>query len=438
MPRQQKEQQSAGTGISNKLKLSYFVASIIPLAVMTYLYLSYISPEMRGRGGLGVSSMIGVLLLLTIFLSVMGLVLTNRAAGESINTLKKLNNRMDALIDLTKSFREGFYVDVLLDSIASSAAKLLNAEASSILLYDDGGALKFVHLFGKGSGVLKGRQVIIGEGITGWVAREGTPVLVNDVHSDPRFSGKYDKETGFKTRSMLCVPLKLEGKIIGILEVLNKKDGEEFSEQDAKILFSLADHAALSIYRTKSNEASHSDFIQVTEILLSAMDYHIPEQKGHARRVARYSVKLAKDMGLNEGEQKKIYFGALLHDIGLLKFGKDEHWGMQKFELHPSLGYDMIKAISIWGPTASLVLSHHERYDGNGYPRGISGTEIPLGARIIGVAEAFDAMISAKSYKPAKSFEEALSELKTNSGTQFDPTVVDVFAANFKKEDVME
>ncbi len=435
MARQPKEQQS---GISSKLKLSYFIASIIPLAVMTYLYLTYISPQIQGEKNFGISSTIGTLLLLTIFLSVMGLILTNRAAGESIDTLKKLNNRMDALLDLTKSFREGFYVDVLLDSIASSAAKLLNAEASSILLYDDSGALKFVHLFGVGSLALKGRQVKIGEGITGWVAREGTPVLVNDVRSDPRFSSKYDNDTGFKTRSILCVPLTLGGRTIGILEVLNKKDGEKFSEQDTKILFSMADHAALSIYRTKSNESSHSDFIQVTEILLSAMDYHIPEKKGHARRVARYSVKLAKDMGLNEDEQKKIYFGALLHDIGLLKFGKDEHWSMQKFELHPALGYDMIKTISIWGPTASLVLSHHERYDGNGYPRGIAGTEIPLGARIIGVAEAFDAMISAKSYQPAKSFEEALTELKANSGTQFDPAVVGVFAANFRKEDVMD
>ncbi|MHB8173667.1 MAG: GAF domain-containing protein, partial [Nitrospirota bacterium] len=372
MPRQPKEQQSAGSGISSKLKTSYFVASIIPIAVMTYLYLNYISPEVQRKGNSSITITIGILLVLTIFLSVMGLMLTNRAAGESIDTLKRLNTRMDALLDLTKDFREGFYVDVLLDTIANSATKLLNAEASSILLYDDTGALKFVHLSGRDSGALKGRQVKMGEGLTGWVAKEGTPVLLNDVSADPRFSGRYDHETGFKTRSMICVPLTLEGRNIGILEVLNKKDGEQFSEQDVKILFSLADHAALSIYRTKSNESSHSDFIQVTEILLSAMDYHIPEKKGHARRVARYSVKLAKDMGLSEEEQKKIYFGALLHDIGLLKLDKDEYWGLQKFELHPSLGFDMIKTISIWGNTAPLVLSHHERYDGTGYPRGIS------------------------------------------------------------------
>jgi HD-GYP domain-containing protein (c-di-GMP phosphodiesterase class II) len=428
----------AGTGISNKLKLSYFIASIIPIIVMTYLYLNYITPEAEKRGNSNIPTVIAILLVLTVFLSVMGLILTNRAAGESISTLKTLNTRMDTLLDLTKNFREGFYVDVLLDSIASSATKLLNAEASSVLLYDETGLLKFAHLSGRNAAALKGREVKLGEGLTGWVAREGKPVILNDVKSDPRFSAKYDQETDFKTRSMLCVPLVMDGRNIGVLEVLNKKDGELFSEQDLKILFSLADHAALSIYRTKSNESSHTDFIQVTEILLSAMDYHIPEKKGHARRVARYSVKIAKDMGLNEDEQKRVYFGALLHDIGLLKYDKDEYWGQQKFELHSNLGYDMIKSISIWQPTAPLVLSHHERYDGKGYPKGISGTEIPLGARIIAVAETFDTIVSARSYKPTMSFAEAVTELRANSGTQFDPNVVDVFAANFKKEDIME
>ncbi len=92
----------------------------------------------------------------------MGLILTNRAAGESISTLKTLNTRMDTLLDLTKNFREGFYVDVLLDSIASSATKLLNAEASSVLLYDETGLLKFVHLSGRNAAALKGREVKLG------------------------------------------------------------------------------------------------------------------------------------------------------------------------------------------------------------------------------------------------------------------------------------
>ncbi len=367
----------------------------------------------------------------------LGLTMTTKAANDSIKTLTKLNHRMDSLLDLTKNFREGLFVDVLMDSITTSATQILSAEASSILLYDEAGVLRFAYVTGKASS-LKGKAVNIGTGLTGWVAREGKSVIVNDVTKDSRFSDEYDRESGFKTRSVVCVPLIIDGRNIGILEVLNKKEGELFSEQDQKILYSLADHAALSIQRSRSYEASHSDFIQITEILMAAMDHHVPEKKGHARRVSRYSVKLAKAMGLNEEEQKKIYFGALLHDIGLLKYNQDEYWGLKKFELHPSLGFDMIKAVSMWQPMAHYVLCHHERYDGSGYPKGLSGQDIPLGARIIAVAEVFDTLVSACSYKPTMSFLEAAEEIKKNAGIQFDPHVVDIFMANFRKEDIVE
>lgn len=427
----------ADVGISHKLKISYFVASIIPILVMTYLYIEYISPEVDKKGESVVAVVIALLLLLTIFLSVMGLLMSNRAASESINTLKMLNSRMDTLLDLTKNFRESFYVDVLLDSIANSAKQILGAQASSILLFDESGNLRFEHTTGEMAGELKGRIVRPGEGITGWAALEGKPVIVNDASKDPRFAGKFDEGLGYKTKSIVCVPLIIDGANIGIIEVVNKKE-DDFTEQDLKILYSLADHAALSIQRSKSYENTHSDFIQITEILINAMDFHVPEKKGHARRVARYAIKLAKALGLNDEEQKNIYFGALLHDIGLLKYNQDDYWGMKEFKMHPTLGYDMIKTVSMWQPMASFVFSHHERYDGGGYPRGLSGQDIPLGARIIAVAEVFDTLVSPRSYKPPISFSEAIAELRANSATQFDPHVVEMFAQTIKKEDLAE
>jgi len=437
MPKRKPVETDDALSIGHKLKLSYFVASVIPLAVMTYIYLAYIAPEAESKGQYFIPIVIAVLLVLTVVLSLLGLTMTTKAANDSIKTLTKLNHRMDSLLDLTKNFRESFFVDVLMDSIATSATQILNAEASSILLYDEAGVLRFAYVTGKASS-LKGKALDIGVGITGWVAREGKSVIINDVTKDSRFSDEYDRESGFTTRSIVCVPLIIDGRNIGILEVLNKKEGELFSEQDQKILFSLADHAAISIQRSRSHESSHSDFIQITEILMTAMDYHVPEKKGHARRVSRYSVKLAKAMGLNEEEQKKIYFGALLHDIGLLKYNQDEYWGLKKFELHPSLGFEMIKAVSMWQPVANYVLNHHEHYDGSGYPKGLSGQDIPLGARIIAVAEVFDTLVSARSYKPTMSFLEAADEIKKNAGIQFDPHVVDIFMANFRKEDIVE
>lgn len=437
MPKKKSATTVDAMGIGHKLKLSYFIASIIPIAVMTYIYLVYISPEAQSKGQHLVPVVIAIMLVLTVVLSLLGLTMTTKAANDSINTLTKLNHRMDSLLDLTKNFRESFFIDVLMDSITMSATQILNAEASSILLYDEAEVLRFAYVTGKASS-LKGKAVNTGGGITGWVAMEGKSVIINDVKKDPRFSDVYDRESGFATSSIVCVPLVIDGRNIGILEVLNKKDGEIFTEQDQKILYSLADHAALSIQRSKSYASSHSDFIQITDILMTAMDYHVPEKKGHARRVSRYSVKLAKAMGLNEEEQKKIYFGALLHDIGLLKYNQDDYWGLKKFELHPSLGFEMIRPVSLWQPVANYVLCHHERYGGGGYPKGISGQDIPLGARIISVAEVFDTLVSARSYKPTMSFVEAAEEIKSNSGIQFDPHVVDIFLANFSKEDIVE
>ncbi|HEY3346676.1 MAG TPA: HD domain-containing phosphohydrolase [Nitrospirota bacterium] len=417
--------------IGHRLKLSYFITSIIPIAIMTYLYLG---PETEG--GAKVETWMAVVLLLTLFLSILGLMLTNKAASDSISSLSRLNGRMDSLLDLTKNFRESYYVDVLLDSVAKSACQLLDADAASILLYDEAGNLRFQHMTGEAAAALKGKTVKPGEGLTGWVAQEGKAVIVGDVSKDPRFSPAYDKETGFKTNSIVCVPLTLDGRNIGVIEVLNKKNKEEFTEQDLKMLFSLSDHAAISIQRSQSYETSHNDFMQITELLVTAMDYHVPEKKGHARRVARYAIRLAKGLGLNEDEQKSIYFGALLHDIGLLKYSQDEYWGKKEFRMHPTLGFELIKNVSEWKKISPLVLCHHERYDGGGYPAGLSGQAIPLGARIIALAEVLDVMAGPKTYKPVMSFQDAVADIKDNSGTQFDPHVVDIFLANFRKEDL--
>jgi len=422
--------------IGYKLKLSYFVASIIPIIVMTYIYVAYIMPELNDVNGQIIALVVAVLLVMSIVLSLAGLVMTNRAAEESIGTLSGLTLRMDNLLDLTKTFRENFYVDVLLESIARSAQQVLNAEASSILLYDEYGNLRFEHVTGSVAEMIKGKVVSQGEGVTGWAAFEGKPIIVNNVKTDPRFMDKFDDDLGFDTRSIMCVPLVIDGRNIGVIEAINKEDGS-FDEMDQKILMSLADHAALSIQRSKASEANHTDFIQVTEIMLAAMDFHVPEKKGHAKRVARYSAKIAKAMGLNDEDQKNIYFGALLHDIGLLKYNQDDYWGMKEFKMHPTLGYEMIRPISIWRNVAPFVLSHHERFDGAGYPRGIAGQDIPLGARIISVAEVFDTLVSSHSYKPTMPFSEALTEIRDNSGSQFDPNVVDIFAESFKKDDII-
>lgn len=423
--------------IRRSIKISYFIASIIPLSILVYFTIKYIYPYLAKAESGMMPSAIGITLLLALVLSVLGLILSSKATNASISSLQELYLKLNSLVDVTKHFRDTLYLDILLNSIVKSAMELLKTEAGSLLLFDEKGDLRFKIILGESGQAIKDKLVLPGKGISGWVVSTGTPAIVNDVSKDQRFDPEFDRESGFITKSILCVPLIYENKIIGALEVLNKIGGD-FDLNDQKILFSLADQAAISIAQSRFHESQHSDIIHITEILISALDYHIPEKKGHSRRVARYANAIGKNLGLSEAELKQLYYASLLHDIGLLKFDLSEYWGMKKFELHPILGYDMLRPISLWKEVAPLILSHHERYDGKGYPHGKAGEEIPIGSMIISVASTFDAITSEHSYKKPLSFEEAVKEIEANSGTQFDPRIVEALKNSLRESDIVK
>ncbi|MGH9332682.1 MAG: HD domain-containing phosphohydrolase, partial [Vicinamibacteria bacterium] len=332
--------------------------------------------------------------------------------------------KLTSVLEVTKAYRSIIHLDVLLRTIVETAAQTLGAEAGSILLYDEQRRLRFHTASGQAASAVKPMYVEAGQGIAGWTADTGKSALVNDVDSDPRFERRFDRATGFVTRSILCVPLTFEGRVIGVLELLNKRNGDGFDSEDETLLGSLGDQAAISIEHVRLSDAQQNYFTHVSEILIGAMDTHVPVKAGHARRVARYAVLVGGELGLTEAEQKDLYFGGLLHDIGLLKLDAMEEWTRERIELHPVLGYEMVKDIIFWKNLAPTILHHHERWDGRGYPERLERSAIPLGARIIGACEAFDVITSKHSYKAPLPHEMALREMEAHSGTQFDPEVV--------------
>ncbi len=171
--------------------------------------------------------------------------------------------------------------------------------------------------------------------------------------------------------------------------------------------------------------------------MVTALDTRDTETQGHSLRVVRFTLRLAELMGINDKNTLKIYeYGALLHDIGKIGIpdailrkpcGLDPaEWQVMKN--HPTIGYNVLKRIKFLEDAAQIVLHHHEAFDGNGYPDGLSGENIPLGARIFNIADAIDAITSDRPYKKALSFENAVSELLKHSGQQFDPAIISVFA----------
>jgi putative nucleotidyltransferase with HDIG domain len=173
------------------------------------------------------------------------------------------------------------------------------------------------------------------------------------------------------------------------------------------------------------------------EALVNALDARDQETKGHSLRVSRYMMDIARELGIKPGSQQwtDMQRGSLLHDVGkigvidsiLLKPGKltDEEW--LEMRKHPEIGYNMLRQVKFLTGAAEIILAHHERWDGKGYPHGLHEDEIPLGARIFPVVDTFDAMTSDRPYRKAKSTLDAMNEILKYSGTQFDPLVVEAF-----------
>lgn len=191
--------------------------------------------------------------------------------------------------------------------------------------------------------------------------------------------------------------------------------------------------------RTRKIEALYIDleesYESTLQALITALDYRDNETLGHSRRVVEYAVLIAKRIGIVEPELSWIRRGAILHDVGkigvsdaiLRKPGKLDLSEWAEMKRHPEMGFRMLEHIRFLAPALDIVHCHQERFDGTGYPRGLKGEEIPLGARIFAAVDTFDAMTSDRPYRAAMSIQEARDEIRRFSGSQFDPHVAEVF-----------
>ena len=335
----------------------------------------------------------------------------------------------------------------LLDFVLRAALERVHAKRGSLMMTTpDGQALQVAASVGLPE---EGRKALmpLGAGISGWVAEHVQPLLVQDIEENPRMVAISRK---LEDRSFISVPLErkeLSGKehmlsavdmprVLGVLNVNEKKSGAQFNEGDLKILSIVANHAAAALENVRliqDVEAAHLSTLQSITLLLEAKD---PYTRGHSERVRDYSALAAQRLGMSEHEVEVLRVGAALHDVGkigvkddiLNKVGKltPEEWDMIK--RHPLVGYEVLRPVRMLTEEhLQLVRGHHERVDGKGYPDGLKGDEIPPLTRVIVVADAYDAMASDRAYRPALSPSEIRKQLIEFSGTQFAPEVARMF-----------
>ena len=326
-----------------------------------------------------------------------------------------------------------------------AATQLMKAEAGSLLLVDeDKRQLYFEVALSDREEDIKMIPLNFGEGIAGWVAREGKPLIVNSPKRDPRFFQGVDERTEFKTRNIICVPVKVKEKTIGVLEAINKQERGGFNRGDLSLFISLADQVAIALDNSRLYQELEEMFFQTTDSLADAIEKRDPYTGGHTQRVTQYSLAIAKYLQLKPLEKKWLKIGSVLHDIGKVGIEdqilrKPTRLNPEEFEMikrHCNIGVEIIKHVRQLRESIPGVKSHHEQLDGKGYPNGLKGEEIPVLAKIVAVADTFDAMTTDRPYRKAMEKEAAVKELERCSGTQFDEKVVEAFIQAYEKGEI--
>ncbi|MBI5188950.1 MAG: HD-GYP domain-containing protein [Nitrospirae bacterium] len=353
---------------------------------------------------------------------------------EQLNTLIELSSLINSTLD-TKEIRK---------RAIEAATRLMDAEAGSLLLVDqETGELFFEVALGEKGEKLKEIRLKKGEGIAGWVAEHGEPAIIHDVQSDSRFFKTADEKTAFITKNMICVPVKTKDRILGVLQAINKKHNS--FDDDLNIFNALANQVAIAIENANLYQELRETFYSTAQALAETIEKRDPYTGGHTKRVMNYSLAIGRAMGLLKKEIEDLKLAAILHDVGkigvrddvLLKGGKLDPDELEKMNMHPKYGAEILNHVKQLRDVIPGVKGHHERLDGKGYPDNLRDGDIPTIARIIAVADTFDAITTDRPYRKALSLDTAFEELRKNIGTQFDREVVDAFIRAYKEMEIV-
>ncbi len=321
----------------------------------------------------------------------------------------------------------------MLEQVIIMSRHVLDAEAAVVLLLQDyGQELYFEATTGPVGRALRQEKISGQYGIAGQVVRTSQPLIVDDVSRNANFHRVIDDAIGFSTKSLVCAPLSVKRKIIGVIEVLNKHDGGAFDEEDMKALVSIATTTAMAIQNTQIQQSLLEAYENTITALSAAVDAKDHFTKGHSERVMEYSLKAGAALSISDEDIQVLEYAGVLHDVGkiiidsgiLSKPGPLTPGEWEIMHTHPSVGAKLLREIPYLERAAELVLRHHERYDGTGYPDRLRGEAIPMGARIIAAAEAFDTMTTDRPYRSALSIDAAVKELNKCAGSQFCPIAV--------------
>ncbi len=348
-----------------------------------------------------------------------------------------------ALSKIARTVNAEANIDKLIMTIAEQTRLVLNADRCSVFLYDK----EKNELWSKVALGMNSEEIRFSadKGFAGYVIKTGETIKIKDAYNDIRFNKEIDKHTGYKTYNLLCMPMRnIKFEIIGVFQVLNKKDGE-FTDSDEEILLAIGTNAGIAIennmlfsIQQKMLEEQKQLFAGFIDALAASIDARDKITLGHSNRVRLYSELISNKLGLNKEISGIISKAAMLHDIGkigirdsvLQKKGTLTEEEYEHIKEHVKITYDILcktNMNSSFSEIAEIAASHHEKYDGTGYFRGLKGDEIPFGGRILAVSDVFDAVTSVRHYRDRMPMKDAIDIIIEGKNKHFDGKITDAF-----------
>lgn len=361
----------------------------------------------------------------------LGLALEN---ARLFSQLQARATMLERLIKVGQVVSSSLDVDLILESALAVVRDVLGVQWCALRLLDEEtGELVLKASLGMSAELQARAGRIRPNGtILGKVLQTREPVVVEDLTASgsdihlPYYAGEM--------RAAAVVPVQAGGKILGTLKVFSPVP-RRWSEEEVGYVATVASQTGLALENARLFNSLREHYLGVVQALEVALEAKDVYTRGHSVRVARWALACARVLGLSAEDQDQVYLAGLLHDLGkigvrediLLKPGPPTEEERKEIQCHPGVGAKILEPARLPAAVIAAVRHHHEDYGGGGYPAGLVGEEIPLLARIIRVADAYDAMTSARPYRPALTPEQALEELKRWAYRQFDPRVLEAF-----------
>lgn len=349
-------------------------------------------------------------------------------------TLPKEHHFNDLLGYLFRATGAEDKIQEMFQLMVKVVAEMLSAKIVSLMLLDqERKELYIKNAYGLDEKIVGKSRVKLGKSIAGKVVETGEPLLIENVEQIG--IAHNSNKPQYETKSLISVPLRIGNSVVGVINVNNKTSGKPFTEDDLQLLVSMTRRFSKILERMRTSEDIAFFIGEANQSLRALRDICRRDKNDMRRKIVKWAMMISRKMMLSEKEIQVIQYVSSIHDVGMttisqnilkktLDLTPDE---MDEIRHHPQRGATILRPLEFVELVSQIMLFHHERMDGKGYPMGLKGDQIPVGARILSVLDAYVSMISMKPFRRRLAVEESVEELVANAGTQFDTKIVSVF-----------